>query len=198
MLNAEVDLLRRVPLFAGIESSRLKLLAYTSDVVTYQASQVLFKKGDVGDAAYVIIKGDAEVIIASDDGAEIPIAVLHDGDFVGEIAILCDTPRTATVRAKGELKALTHPQGAVLRTVASVPRDGGGDDPAARRAPDPHDRGAGGGTAPEPTLKATRWPTRRFWSKSGERAEASPPRPRPISSTAAIPAAWRCAAAATS
>jgi CRP/FNR family cyclic AMP-dependent transcriptional regulator len=105
LLNTEVDLLRRVPLFSGIEPSRLKLLAYTSDVVTYRESQVLFKHGDVGDAAYVIIKGDAEVIVPSGTG-EIPIAVLHDGDFVGEIAILCDTPRTATVRAKSELKAL--------------------------------------------------------------------------------------------
>ena len=105
LLNTEVDLLRRVPLFSGIEPSRLKLLAYTSDVVTYRPDQVLFKKGDIGDAAYVIIKGDAEVIVASDTG-EIPIAALHDGDFVGEIAILCDTPRTATVRAKSELKAL--------------------------------------------------------------------------------------------
>jgi CRP/FNR family cyclic AMP-dependent transcriptional regulator len=105
LLNAEVDLLRRVPLFAGIEPARLKLLAYTSDVVTYRESQVLFKRGDVGDAAYVIIKGDAEVIVPS-PGGDIPIAVLHDGDFVGEIAILCDTPRTATVRAKSELKAL--------------------------------------------------------------------------------------------
>jgi CRP/FNR family cyclic AMP-dependent transcriptional regulator len=105
LLNTEVDLLRRVPLFSGIEPARLKLLAYTSDVVTYKASQVLFKLGDVGDAAYVIIKGDAEVVIPS-AGGDIPIAVLHDGDFVGEIAILCDTPRTATVRAKSELKAL--------------------------------------------------------------------------------------------
>ena len=105
LLNAEVDLLRRVPLFAGIEPARLKLLAYTSDVVTYRASQILFKHGDVGDAAYVIIKGDAEVIVPSGT-EEISIAVLHDGDFVGEIAILCDTPRTATVRAKSELKAL--------------------------------------------------------------------------------------------
>ena len=105
LLNAEVDLLRRVPLFAGIDPSRLKLLAYTSDVVTYRQAQVLFKRGDVGDAAYVIIKGDAEVIVPSGND-EIPIAVLHDGDFVGEIAILCDTPRTATVRAKSELKAL--------------------------------------------------------------------------------------------
>ena len=68
LLNAEVDLLRRVPLFAGIEPARLKLLAYTSDVVTYRESQVLFKRGDVGDAAYVIIKGDAEVIVPSNGG----------------------------------------------------------------------------------------------------------------------------------
>jgi CRP-like cAMP-binding protein len=105
LLSTEVELLRRVPLFAGIESSRLKLLAYTSDVVTYRAGQILFRRGDIGDAAYVIIKGDAEVSISSEAG-DIPIAQLHDGDFLGEIAILCDTPRTATITAKSELQAL--------------------------------------------------------------------------------------------
>jgi len=105
LLSNEVELLRRVPLFAGIEPARLKLLAYTSDVVTYHAGQVLFRKGDTGDAAYVIINGDAEVSIPAESG-DIPIAQLHDGDFLGEIAILCDTPRTATITAKSELKAL--------------------------------------------------------------------------------------------
>jgi CRP-like cAMP-binding protein len=100
-----VDLLRRVPLFAGIEPSRLKLLAYTSDVVTYRPGQVLFRKGDVGDAVYVIINGDADVIIPADSG-DITVAALHDGDFLGEIAILCETPRTATITATSELKAL--------------------------------------------------------------------------------------------
>jgi CRP-like cAMP-binding protein len=104
-LSNEVDLLRRVPLFSGIEPAKLKLLAYTSDVVTYEPGQVLFRKDDVGDAAYVIITGDAEVTIPADAG-DIKVAELHDGDFVGEIAILCDTPRTATVTAKRELKAL--------------------------------------------------------------------------------------------
>src|SRR5690606_13702134 len=63
------------------------------------------RQGDAGDAAYVIIRGDADVTIASDAG-DIPVASLKDGDFVGEIAILCDTPRTATVSARTELKAL--------------------------------------------------------------------------------------------
>ena len=105
LLSNEVELLRRVPLFAGIEPARLKLLAYTSDVVTYHAGQVLFRKGDAGDAAYVIINGDAEVSIPAESG-DIAVAQLHDGDFLGEIAILCDTPRTATITAKSELKAL--------------------------------------------------------------------------------------------
>ena len=105
LLSNEVDLLRRVPLFAGMDPAKLKLLAYTSDVVTYRAGQVLFRRGDHGDAAYVIIQGDAEVSIPTDTG-EVPVAHLRDGDFLGEIAILCDTPRTATVTASTDLKTL--------------------------------------------------------------------------------------------
>lgn len=105
MLSNEVELLRRVPLFSGIEPSKLKLLAYTSDVVTYEPGQVLVRIGDAGDAAYVIITGDADVTVPA-DGGDITVAELHDGDFFGEIAILCDTPRTATVMAKNELTAL--------------------------------------------------------------------------------------------
>jgi CRP-like cAMP-binding protein len=105
LLSNEVELLRRVPLFAGIEPAKLKLLAFTSDVVTYRAGQVLFRRGDVGDAAYVIIEGKAQVTIATETG-DIPVATLKDGDFLGEIAILCDTPRTATITANTELKTL--------------------------------------------------------------------------------------------
>ena len=63
LLNNEVELLRRVPLFAGIEPSKLKLLAFTSDVVTYHAEPSALPQGRVGDAAYVIIKGDARGIV---------------------------------------------------------------------------------------------------------------------------------------
>jgi CRP-like cAMP-binding protein len=105
LLSNEVELLRRVPLFAGVEPAKLKLLAFTSDVVTYRAGQVLFRRGDVGDAAYVIIEGNAQVTIATETG-DVPVASLKDGDILGEIAILCDTPRTATITAGSELKTL--------------------------------------------------------------------------------------------
>jgi len=97
-INQEVELLRNIPLFAKIEPSKLKLLAFTSERLTYQAGQVLCRQGDTGDAAYIIIEGEAAVRIATPNG-DIEVARLGRGDVVGEIAILCDVPRTATVLA---------------------------------------------------------------------------------------------------
>ena len=104
-LSQEVDLLRRIPLFSGIEPAKLKLLAFASERVEYNEAQNLFRQGEVGDAAYVIVNGIADVIVESDDG-EIPVAEFKDNAFIGEIAILCDVPRTATVRAKTKLEVL--------------------------------------------------------------------------------------------
>ncbi len=50
-LSDEVDLLRRIPLFAQIDPSKLKLLAFTSERVAFEEGQTLFKQGDEGDAA---------------------------------------------------------------------------------------------------------------------------------------------------
>jgi CRP/FNR family transcriptional regulator, cyclic AMP receptor protein len=121
LLKTEMELLRRVPLFSGVEPSKLKLLAYTSDPVTYHEGQVLFHMGDRGDAAYVIVHGQAEVSVPTDAG-EIPIAVLSDGDFVGEISILCDVPRTATVTARSELQTLRIRKEPFLQLIGQFPQ----------------------------------------------------------------------------
>ena len=104
-LVQEVDILRKIPLFSGIEPVKLKLLAFSSERLEYDSGQNLFRQGEVGDAAYVIVEGVADIIVETDDG-EIPVAEFKDNAFVGEIAILCDIPRTATVRAKTKLVVL--------------------------------------------------------------------------------------------
>ncbi len=98
-LLQEVELMRRIPLFRNIEPSKLKLLAFTSERLTFAAGQNLFKQGDMGDAAYIIIDGEADVIVDTPNGPHV-VATVGQHDFVGEIAILCDVPRTATVRAR--------------------------------------------------------------------------------------------------
>src|SRR5436305_377501 len=101
-LKDEVELLRRVPLFAGVAPSKLKLLAFTSDRVSYRPGDVLFKQGDPGDAAYVVLSGTADIIVNA-GGADNKVASIETNSIVGEIAILCDVARTATVKASAPL-----------------------------------------------------------------------------------------------
>ena len=120
-LNEEVELLRKIPLFAKIEPSKLKLLAFTSERLTYQGGQRLFQQGDIGDAAYIIIDGTASVRILT-DGGEIEVAELGKGDVVGEIAILCDVPRTASVEATSKLITLRITKELFFRLVSEFPQ----------------------------------------------------------------------------
>jgi CRP-like cAMP-binding protein len=119
-LQQEVDLLRKIPMFAKIEPAKLKLLAFTSERLSYSDGDVLFRQGDDGDAAFVIISGKAEVSINTDEGPLV-VARLSDHDFVGEIAILCDVPRTATVTAITNLEALRITKDLFFRLVKEFP-----------------------------------------------------------------------------
>ena len=120
-LNEEVELLRKIPLFANLEPSKLKLLAFTSERITYDEDQVLFRQGDMGDAAYIIVEGEAEVKVGTQNG-EIVVATLSRNDFVGEIAILCDVPRTATVQAKTRVVTLRIAKDLFFRLIAEFPQ----------------------------------------------------------------------------
>jgi CRP/FNR family cyclic AMP-dependent transcriptional regulator len=120
-LNEEVELLRKIPLFANLEPSKLKLLAFTSERITYDAGQVLFNQGDMGDAAYIIVDGEAEVKVDTPNG-DLTVATLTRNDFVGEIAILCDVPRTATVQAKSRVVTLRIAKDLFFRLITEFPQ----------------------------------------------------------------------------
>jgi CRP/FNR family cyclic AMP-dependent transcriptional regulator len=120
-LKEEVDLLQRIPLFQNIEASKLKLLAFTSERVAFEAGHVLFREGDMGDAAYIIMEGDADVTVNSPAGPVI-VATLGRNAFVGEIAILCDVPRTATITARERLVALRISKELFLRLINEFPQ----------------------------------------------------------------------------
>jgi CRP-like cAMP-binding protein len=120
LLNDEVGMLRKVPLFSRVAPAKLKLLAFTSDRVRYNEGQVLFRQGDEGDAAYVVLSGRAEVIVDSSAG-EIKVAEVEPNEIVGEIAILCDVSRTATVKAATPLEVLRIRKDHFLRLLTEFP-----------------------------------------------------------------------------
>lgn len=106
-LQDEVDLLRSIPMLANMPTNKLKLLAFASDRVSYPKGEVLFHQGDDADAAYIVISGNADVLVSADGSSkESKVAELGPNSFVGDMAILCDIPRTATVQANEGLDAL--------------------------------------------------------------------------------------------
>ena len=119
-LAEEYELLRRVPFFAGIEPAKLKLLAFMSERVGFDAGKILFHQGDRADAAYLIIEGEAAIIVNTPSGP-ITIATLGANDIVGEMAILCDVPRTATVKAECRLVTLRIAKDPFMRMVREFP-----------------------------------------------------------------------------
>jgi CRP/FNR family cyclic AMP-dependent transcriptional regulator len=120
-LNEEVEALRRIPLFARIDPPKLKLLAFTSERITFAPGATLFRQGDPGDAAYIIMGGTASVLVDTPAG-QIKVADIGKNDFVGEIAILCDVPRTASVQADTEVVTLRIAKELFFRLVTEFPQ----------------------------------------------------------------------------
>ena len=122
-LKEEVEILRNIPLFANLEGSKLKLLAFTAERLTYHAGQTLFRQGEPGDAAYIILAGEADVVVGTPNGP-LSVAKLGRNAVVGEIAILCDVPRTATVKAETEVVTLRITKDLFFRLVMEFPQIG--------------------------------------------------------------------------
>jgi CRP-like cAMP-binding protein len=122
-IDEEVELLRKIPLFSKVDPAKLKLLAFASERTVFAPGEILFHQGDPGDAAYIIIGGEAEVLI-NGTGGPIAVATVGKNDFVGEIAILCDVPRTATIRAMSALTTLRITKDLFLRMLMDFPAIG--------------------------------------------------------------------------
>lgn len=119
-LEDEVYCLREIPLFASIPAAKLKLLAFTSDRVAYEAGSVMFREGDPGDVAYVLLSGEVDVLVNSPTG-EVKISTIGDHTIVGEIAILSDSPRTATIRTTTRTEVLRIHKDHFLMLLAEFP-----------------------------------------------------------------------------
>jgi CRP-like cAMP-binding protein len=120
-LETEVQALRQVPMFRGIDPARLKLLAFTSERVHFAPEQRFFAQGDVSDAAYLILEGEAAVLL--EGGPEpIRLAVLGTNALVGEMGILADQPRSATISAQAPTTALRIDRRVFLELLGQFPQ----------------------------------------------------------------------------
>ena len=86
----------------------------------YQDGEIIVRQGEVGNAMYVIQSGKAEVV-EEVNGKTVPLAVLGENDFFGEMALFEDQVRSATVRALGPVRVLTVDKQTLLRRIQQDP-----------------------------------------------------------------------------
>lgn len=118
----EVEALRRIPYFATMESSKLKLLAFASHRLQLPAGGILCREGEPGDAAYILLDGEADVMVRTDEGHDVTVAKVPRNAFIGEIAVLRNVPRTATVVAASPITALKVGKDAFFQLLRDVPQ----------------------------------------------------------------------------
>ena len=92
--------LRRVPLFQHLDPEDLQRIAATCLEREYPAGTALVREGDIGDELIVIVEGSVRVVRAEPDGTERLIRRYGAGDHIGELAVLRERPRAATVIAE--------------------------------------------------------------------------------------------------
>ena len=114
--NVKVEALRQAPLFESLSRKELAELARVTDDLKVESGTVLCREGKVGREFFVIVDGTAEVTKAGTRLAE-----LHGGDFVGEIALLKTSKRTATVTASTPLRCFILTQSAFRRLLEENP-----------------------------------------------------------------------------
>ncbi len=115
-----VSMLRRIPLFSKLEPAKLKLLAFSSTYLTFEAGEELFREGDPADGAYIIEEGDVDVLTGHNDRM-VKVGTLGKSDLFGEMALIMNETRTATIRAASQLRVLKIDADVFLRLVTEDP-----------------------------------------------------------------------------
>ncbi len=99
--------LQTVPFFANLEGDDAHELAERLVMRRFSPGQVIFHLGDPGGLLYLISKGKVRISYTTVEGQEVVLAILGPGDFFGELALLDDSPRSATAEAIGPTETLT-------------------------------------------------------------------------------------------
>jgi len=96
---SSLEVLRKVPLFASMREGDILAFAELVRERSFPKGSVIVFEDDPGDALYLVAKGQVKVVLIGEDGREVILSVLGEGNFFGEMSLIDDKPRSATVIA---------------------------------------------------------------------------------------------------
>ncbi|MBI3964001.1 MAG: FHA domain-containing protein [Chloroflexi bacterium] len=120
-VGVEASRLQSISLFARLDAGLLAAIATRFTLERREAGETIVVAGATGDRFYVIDRGQADVLAIDAMGRQRRLATLGDGDYFGEIALLYDVPRTATVRARTAVQLYSLTKADFDTMLASVP-----------------------------------------------------------------------------
>ncbi|HJW83162.1 MAG TPA: cyclic nucleotide-binding domain-containing protein, partial [Anaerolineae bacterium] len=115
-----VDFLKKVPLFAALRDEDLNWLLETAETVSIQAGDVLMREGETGEALYVVLDGELKITKRSGQ-QEMVLAVRGSGEMIGEMGLLEQAPRSASVHATQDSRLLKIGQEAFRQLLSISP-----------------------------------------------------------------------------
>ena len=121
-MAAPIEVLRRVPLFAGLGPSELAALAGLAQRRTFDARDLIVQQADEGGDLFVIIEGHVKVVSAGVDGRDSAINVMGPGEVFGEVSLLDGGPRSATIVALDPCALLSIRREPFLRFLEGSPK----------------------------------------------------------------------------
>jgi CRP/FNR family transcriptional regulator, cyclic AMP receptor protein len=114
--NAKVELIKRVPLFSHCSKKELGLVAKIADEIDLPEGKTLMREGQRGREFFVLVEGTADVRRRNRK-----VNTLRGGDFFGEIALVSQRPRTATVTTASPVRALVVTEQSFRSLLADAP-----------------------------------------------------------------------------
>ena len=120
-VGVEATRLQGIPMFKNLDGVLLAALANRFVTERYADEETIFEEGDAGDKLYIVVRGQVDVVTTGPTGDERRLATLRDGDYFGEMALLEDVPRTATVRTRASTILLALEREQFFNLLNSIP-----------------------------------------------------------------------------
>ena len=100
IMNTIIDLLINIPIFDSLKGDELRIITKHMNFIELDPDEIVFKEGDKGDYVCFVAEGSLDVLKKSDTGDYVVIATLHRGRSIGEMSVIDDFPRSATIKAR--------------------------------------------------------------------------------------------------